>query len=197
MSPGSLPNGIGRRPASVTITPAATSTSPKIISIRPTGIIISMRFLVALLAILPLCAHSPHQMLAREIFQQLIEINTTDSAGDTTLAAEAMAARFRAAGWAASDVQVLAPAASKGNLVVRLRGTGPAGPILFLGHLDVVEAARAEWPFDPFVFREQDPGRVQGTGRCRCAQPVLVPQRDHASRPAPAGRRPHLSGQRR
>jgi acetylornithine deacetylase/succinyl-diaminopimelate desuccinylase-like protein len=122
-----------------------------------------MRFLAAVLAILPLCAQSPDQKLAREIFQQLIEINTTDSSGDNTRAAEAMAARFRAAGFPESDIHVLAPVARKGNLVVRLHGTGAARPILFLGHLDVVEARRADWPFDPFVFREQD-GYFYGRG---------------------------------
>jgi acetylornithine deacetylase/succinyl-diaminopimelate desuccinylase-like protein len=122
-----------------------------------------MRFLAAVLAILPLCAQSPDRKLAREIFQQLIEINTTDSSGDNTRAADAMAARFRAAGFPESDIHVLAPVARKGNLVVRLHGTGASRPILFLGHLDVVEARRADWPFDPFVFREQD-GYFYGRG---------------------------------
>ena len=122
-----------------------------------------MRFLACLLALFPLCAQSPDQKLAREIFKQLIEINTTDSSGDNTRAAEAMAARFRAAGYPARDVQVLAPVVRKGNLVVRLLGTGTGRPILFLGHLDVVEARRDDWPFDPFVFREED-GYFYGRG---------------------------------
>ena len=122
-----------------------------------------MRFLAAIVLLLPLCAQSPDQQLAREIFKQLVEINTTDSAGDNTQAAEAMAARFLAAGFPARDVQVLAPVARKGNLVVRLLGTGTGRPILFLGHLDVVEARRADWPSDPFVFREED-GYFYGRG---------------------------------
>jgi acetylornithine deacetylase/succinyl-diaminopimelate desuccinylase-like protein len=122
-----------------------------------------MRFLAAAVALLPLCAQSPDQQLAREIFKQLIEINTTDSSGDNTRAAEAMAARFRAAGFPARDVQILVPVVRKGNLVVRLLGTGTGRPILFLGHLDVVEARSADWPFDPFVFREQD-GYFYGRG---------------------------------
>ncbi len=116
-----------------------------------------------MLAILPLCGQSPDQKLARDIFRQLIEINTTDSSGDNTAAAEAMAARFRAAGFPSRDVQVLAPVARKGNLVVRFHGTTAARPILFLGHLDVVEARREDWPFDPFVFREED-GYFYGRG---------------------------------
>jgi acetylornithine deacetylase/succinyl-diaminopimelate desuccinylase-like protein len=122
-----------------------------------------MRVLTIILSLLPLCAQTPDQKLARGIFKQLIEINTTDSSGDNTRAAEAMAARFRAAGWPAGDVQVLAPVARKGNLVVRLRGTGGGRPILFLGHLDVVEARRADWPWDPFEFREQE-GYFYGRG---------------------------------
>ena len=102
-----------------------------------------MRLLALALLVLPLCAQPPQQQ-ARDIFKQLIEINTTDSVGDNTRAAEAMAARFRAAGFAERDIQVLAPAPRKGNVVVRLHGTGAARPVLFIGHLDVVEARRSD-----------------------------------------------------
>jgi len=105
----------------------------------------------------------PQQELARDILKQLIEIDTADSAGDNTRAAEAMAARFRAAGYPAEDVQVLVPMPRKGNVVVRLHGTGKARPILFIGHLDVVEAKRSDWSFDPFQFRELD-GYFYGRG---------------------------------
>jgi acetylornithine deacetylase/succinyl-diaminopimelate desuccinylase-like protein len=121
-----------------------------------------MRPLALSLLILPLSAQQPQQ-LARDIFKQLIEINTTDSVGDNTRAAEAMATRFRAAGYPEQDVRVLAPAPRKGNLVVRLHGTGVARPILFIGHLDVVEARRSDWSFDPFVFLERD-GYYYGRG---------------------------------
>jgi acetylornithine deacetylase/succinyl-diaminopimelate desuccinylase-like protein len=122
-----------------------------------------MRPLALALLALPLCAQPPQPQLTRDIFQQLVEINTTDSIGDNTSAAEAMAARFRAAGFTEQDVQVLTPAPRKGNLVVRLHGTGPARPVLFIGHLDVVEARRADWSFDPFVFLEKD-GFFYGRG---------------------------------
>jgi acetylornithine deacetylase/succinyl-diaminopimelate desuccinylase-like protein len=106
---------------------------------------------------------SEHQ-LARDIFQQLIEINTTDTpAGNVTTAAEAMAARFRAAGFPAQDVQVLGPLPNKKNLVVRLHGRGPGKPILFICHLDVVEALRQDWSMDPFKFNEVD-GFFYGRG---------------------------------
>jgi acetylornithine deacetylase/succinyl-diaminopimelate desuccinylase-like protein len=115
-----------------------------------------MRLGLTCLALFSLPAFGQQQQLARDIFKQLIEINTTDSAGDNTQAAEAIAARFRAAAFPETDVRVLGPAPKKGNLVVRLHGTGPARPVLFIGHLDVVEAKRSDWSFDPFTFREQD-----------------------------------------
>ena len=76
-----------------------------------------------------------------------------------------MAVRFRAAGYPESDVRVLVPDQfpRKGNLVVRLRGTGSASPILFIGHLDVVEALRSDWSLDPFQLTEQD-GFFYGRG---------------------------------
>jgi acetylornithine deacetylase/succinyl-diaminopimelate desuccinylase-like protein len=93
--------------------------------------------------------------LARAIYKELVEINTTDSVGDCTQAAEAMAARLRGGGLNASDIQVLGPNSRKKNLVARLRGTGRSRPLLLLAHLDVVEARREDWSFDPFVFREE------------------------------------------
>ncbi|MGH9704044.1 MAG: M20/M25/M40 family metallo-hydrolase, partial [Candidatus Acidiferrales bacterium] len=94
--------------------------------------------------------------LAREIFKQLIEINTTDSAGSTTVAAEAMAKRLRDAGYPAADIFLGGPAAKKGNLVARLHGTGARKPVLLIGHLDVVEARREDWSMDPFQFNEKN-----------------------------------------
>jgi acetylornithine deacetylase/succinyl-diaminopimelate desuccinylase-like protein len=101
--------------------------------------------------------------LSRDIFRELIEINTTDSAGSTTLAAEAMATRLKAAGFPAADIQVLGPTDRKGNLVARLRGRGVRKPVLILGHLDVVEARRSDWTTDPFRFVEKD-GYFYGRG---------------------------------
>src|SRR6202789_3195699 len=96
--------------------------------------------------------------LSRDIFRQLIEINTTDSSGDNTAAARAMAKRLLDAGYPESDVKVLVPAGrvNKGNLVARLHGTGQGKPILIIGHLDVVEALRGDWTTDPFQFVEKD-----------------------------------------
>ena len=99
---------------------------------------------------------APHEQRAREIYKELVEINTTDTpAGNVTKAAEAMAARLRAAGFADADIRLLGPAPNKFNLVARYRGTGTKRPMLLLAHLDVVDAKREDWSFDPFVFREE------------------------------------------
>jgi acetylornithine deacetylase/succinyl-diaminopimelate desuccinylase-like protein len=101
--------------------------------------------------------------LAHDIFKQLVEINTTDSVGNVTVAAEAMAKRLRDAGFADKDVIVAGPNEKKKNVVVRFRGTGKRKPILFIGHLDVVEARREDWTTDPFQFVEKD-GFFYGRG---------------------------------
>ena len=103
--------------------------------------------------------------LARAIFRELIEINTTDSLGNTPRAARAMAQRLRTAGFPAADVRVLiGPDATHGNLVARYRGTGTGGrPIIVFAHLDVVPARRADWSVDPFTFLEKD-GYFYGRG---------------------------------
>jgi len=103
------------------------------------------------------------QQLSRDIFKQLIEINTTDSVGSTTVAAEAMAQRLRDAGFSADDVLILGPNPRKGNLVARLHGSGAHKPVLLIGHLDVVEARRSDWTTDPFEFVEKD-GYYYGRG---------------------------------
>src|SRR6266704_886953 len=108
--------------------------------------------------------------LARDIFRELIEINPTDSLGNTPRAARAMARRLVAAGFPAADVQVLiGPDPRHGNLVARYRAPGPAGrrmplrPVLVFAHLDVVPARRADWSVDPFTFLEQE-GYFYGRG---------------------------------
>ena len=103
--------------------------------------------------------------LAHDIFKQLIEINTTDSIGSTTEAAQAMAQRLLDAGFPKADVVVLGPNDRKGNMVARYRGKpgSKLRPLLIIGHLDVVEARRDDWTTDPFKFVEQD-GYYYGRG---------------------------------
>src|SRR5215472_3440393 len=125
-----------------------------------------MRSATLLLAGAVLCSaalDNATRQLSRDIFRELIEINTTDSVGNTTRAAEAMAKRLTDAGFPKSDVQALGPNDRKGNMVARLRGSGAKKPILILGHLDVVEARREDWTTDPFQFVEKD-GYFYGRG---------------------------------
>jgi acetylornithine deacetylase/succinyl-diaminopimelate desuccinylase-like protein len=113
----------------------------------------------------PLCAQNDPAINkeARAIFQQLIEINTSDSVGSVTKASEAMAQRLLAGGFSEKDVIIAGPNDRKKNLVVRYHGTGQKKPILFIGHLDVVEARREDWTTDPFQFVEKD-GFFYGRG---------------------------------
>lgn len=104
------------------------------------------------------------QKLARQILQELIEINTTEANGSTP-AAEVLAARFRAAGFADADVLLVGPNPRHLNLVVRYHGSAKtaARPILFIAHLNVVEARREDWSMDPFTLTEKD-GYFYGRG---------------------------------
>jgi acetylornithine deacetylase/succinyl-diaminopimelate desuccinylase-like protein len=125
-----------------------------------------MRFLCLCLLSLTLTAATlddATKQLSRDIFRELIEINTTDSIGSTTIAAEAMRKRLLTAGFPEADMQVLGPNNRKGNLVARFRGTGKGKPILIIAHLDVVEAKRSDWTTDPFQFIEKD-GYFYGRG---------------------------------
>jgi acetylornithine deacetylase/succinyl-diaminopimelate desuccinylase-like protein len=103
--------------------------------------------------------------LARDIFLQLIETNTTDSVGSTTVAADAMRKRLLDAGFAELDVVVMGPNDRKGNMVARYRGRpgSTLKPVLIIGHIDVVEAKRSDWTTDPFQFVEKD-GYFYGRG---------------------------------
>ena len=137
---------------------------------------LGLSLLSCLILVFSLQAQSPSSQdeatrkLALDIFKQLIEINTTDSVGSVTAAAEAMAQRFRDAGFADSDIHVLGPSSNDGskadrkkNVVVRLHGSGAHKPVLLIGHLDVVEARREDWTTDPFQFIEKD-GYYYGRG---------------------------------
>ncbi len=104
--------------------------------------------------------------LALAIFKELIEINTTDTPqGNVTTATAAMQRHFLDAGFSPEDVHLLGPNERKKNLVVRIRaaGTPAKKPVLFLCHVDVVQALRSDWSTDPFQFIEKD-GYYYGRG---------------------------------
>ena len=93
--------------------------------------------------------------LARDIYRELLEIDTTQ-AGDTHRAAQAMGRRLTAAGFPKADVRVFQTAPKRGNLVARLHGSGKQRPLLLLAHIDVVDAKREDWSSDPFELLEKD-----------------------------------------
>jgi acetylornithine deacetylase/succinyl-diaminopimelate desuccinylase-like protein len=110
--------------------------------------------------------------LAREIFAELVGIDTTHAVGSAK-AAEALAARFRAAGFPADDVYVGGPRPDKMNIVVRLHGRGLGRPVLFNAHLDVVEAVRETWTVEPFRLTEKD-GFFYGRGTVDVKEEVAI-----------------------
>jgi acetylornithine deacetylase/succinyl-diaminopimelate desuccinylase-like protein len=106
------------------------------------------------------------QVAFRALYKELVETNTTLSAGSCTVAAERMAAHLKAAGYGAKDLTLFSvPEHPKeGGLIAMLAGTSSeAKPILLLGHLDVVEAKREDWTRDPFVLVEEN-GYFYGRG---------------------------------
>ena len=156
---------------------------------------ITRSILASLLIATPTLAQQPsradfHQ-LGHAILRELIETNTTASVGNTTVAAEQLQVRFKDAGFAPEDDQVVGPTPKNRNLVVRYRGSGAHKPVLLLAHLDVVEAKRDDWTYDPFALTEKDGyfyGRgtqdVKGgaamlvTALLRMKQEKFVPDRD-------------------
>jgi acetylornithine deacetylase/succinyl-diaminopimelate desuccinylase-like protein len=122
---------------------------------------------VCALAVAPAAAQgprTPHDSLARDVLRELIGINTAPSAAQESAGALAVAQRLRDAGFAERDVAVIGPTPRFRNVVATLRGRDTAAaPILLMAHLDVVEAKREDWSFDPFTFREED-GWYYGRG---------------------------------
>jgi acetylornithine deacetylase/succinyl-diaminopimelate desuccinylase-like protein len=127
-----------------------------------------MGFVYSLLGLLVttslLAQETDQRRLEREIFRELIEVNTSDSAGNTPLLAAKIADRLKAAGFDQADVIVAGHDPRYQNVIARLRGrSGGKKPILLMAHLDVVDARREDWSFDPYQFREAD-GYYYGRG---------------------------------
>src|SRR5260221_13871455 len=122
----------------------------------------NLKPLLAALAAAAIASGAQAQTLSAEqkrfhaIYKELVETNTSHSAGDNTLAARRMAKHLKDAGFTDAELVILEPFPKKGNLVVRLKGDGSKKPLLLLAHLDVVEALRADWKTDPFTLQETD-----------------------------------------
>jgi acetylornithine deacetylase/succinyl-diaminopimelate desuccinylase-like protein len=109
---------------------------------------------------------SSDEQAFRDLYKQLVEINTTLSADNCVGATQAMAARLKSAGFTDADIHLIAlpDRPSKSNLVAVLHGTDKnAKALLLLAHIDVVEAKRADWVRDPFTLVEED-GYFYGRG---------------------------------
>lgn len=110
---------------------------------------------------------TPHQQFTRDIYKQLIEINSADATGKVTPAATAMLQRFKDAGFPDADLFIGGPRPEKHNVVARLHGRAGSTkkPLVLLAHIDVVEALKSDWSdnLDPFVFTERD-GYYYGRG---------------------------------
>ena len=108
----------------------------------------------------------PDQVTFRALFQEMVETNTTLSSGSCTLLAERVAAHLREAGFTDQDITLFSVAdhPREGGVVAVLHGASKtARPMLLLGHLDVVEAKRADWTRDPFTLIEEN-GYFYGRG---------------------------------
>ncbi len=128
-------------------------------ALRALGAAIATLFAAAASAQTPVTNLRPDQVQFRALYKELVETNTTLSAGSCTLAAERMAARLKAAGFKDSELNVFSVPTNpkEGGLVAVLPGSDPkAGSILLLAHIDVVEAKRADWERDPFVLVEEN-----------------------------------------
>jgi acetylornithine deacetylase/succinyl-diaminopimelate desuccinylase-like protein len=128
--------------------------------LRPLIIALCLSYALAAQTALP---PEADRQLARDIYEEIVEIKSGFTTGATTPVAEAIAARLKAAGFPDSDIFVGGAIPRKANLVVRYHGTGAQKPILLLAHIDVVEAKREDWSMDPFVFGEKD-GYFYGRG---------------------------------
>lgn len=108
----------------------------------------------------------PDQVAFLALYKELVETNTTLSAGSCTAAADKIAAHLKAAGYTDKDITLFSEPThpKEGGLVAILPGTSKtAKPMLLLGHLDVVEAKREDWTRDPFTFIEEN-GYFYGRG---------------------------------
>src|ERR1700678_850314 len=114
----------------------------------------------------PMSPLRPDQVAFRALYKELVETNTTLSAGSCTLLAQRIAAHLKAAGFTDKDITLFSVPdhPKEGGLVAVLAGSSStAKPMLLLGHLDVVEAKREDWTRDPFTLIEEN-GYFYGRG---------------------------------
>jgi acetylornithine deacetylase/succinyl-diaminopimelate desuccinylase-like protein len=100
--------------------------------------------------------------LLHDLFKSIVEIPTVKGRGQVPRMARMLSAKLRQAGFTARDIEIV-PVGETAAMIVRFRGTGAKPPLLFLAHMDVVEAKRADWQRDPFKLHEEG-GFLYGRG---------------------------------
>ena len=121
---------------------------------------------VLLLAWASATALTATEQLARDILAELVAIDTYRSGdvGHTRPAADLLAARLKAAGFPAEDVQVLGLTPGDGNLIARYRSPKPTRrPVILMAHLDTVSTSPLNWDTNPVQLVEKD-GYYYGRG---------------------------------
>lgn len=105
-----------------------------------------------------------HQQALYSLYKEMVETNTAVPHGTTTLV-DKLVTRLKAAGFADREIEIVAPVASKSNLIVRYKGNGGKKPVLLLAHIDVVDARKEDWSdnLDPFKLTERE-GYYYGRG---------------------------------
>jgi acetylornithine deacetylase/succinyl-diaminopimelate desuccinylase-like protein len=110
---------------------------------------------------------------AREIFANIVGIESSIGKGKVPLVAKYLADRFKAGGFPAADIHIL-PLGETASLVVRYRGSGRGGkPIALIAHMDVVTAKRSDWQRDPYRLIEEN-GFFFGRGTADVKQEVAL-----------------------
>ena len=107
-------------------------------------------------------APSADEQTALELFDDLIRYPTAKGRGKVTEMARVLERKFLEAGFARDDVSYIPHQRIDGEkvaaLVVRYRGqaSNEVRPILFLAHMDVVDASEEDWGRDPFTLVEEN-----------------------------------------
>lgn len=109
---------------------------------------------------------APTDASFRTLLQEMVETDSSVDTGSCTAVTEKVAARMKAAGFPAENLHLFVPEGhpKAGALVAIYPGRDPAlKAVLMLGHIDVVNARRADWTRDPYAFIEED-GYYYGRG---------------------------------
>ena len=135
-------------------------------TILPRSVIqlINLAALVITPAMAAVDKNSDHATTTFRIYKTIVEMDSSKNSGGATKVANYLASEFSRAGFSEQDVEVI-PVAQTSALVVKYRGKADSSqpPILFLGHMDVVEALAKDWERPPFTLT-QDKGYFFGRG---------------------------------